>query len=71
MSATAESIDKGVIIPERLYSFQAFERITGVGSAGLREARRNGLEVRYFGRQGYILGQTIIDFILTTGKKSR
>jgi hypothetical protein len=66
-----DSADKGIIIPERLYSFQAFEKLTGIGRAGLREARRNGLDVKYFGRSGYILGQTIIDFILENGKSSR
>jgi hypothetical protein len=63
--------DNGIIIPDRLYSFQAFERLTGIGRAGLREARNKGLEVKYFGRQGHILGQTIITFILDNGKASR
>lgn len=63
--------DHGVIIPDRLYTFQAFERITGIGKAGLRSARRNGLEVRYFGRQGYVLGRTVIDFIVRNGAVSR
>ena len=69
--ASATTTEDGIIDPHRLYSFNAFERITGIGKAGLREARNNGLEVRYFGRQGYVLGKTIIDFILTNGKSSR
>lgn len=68
---SGDTYDKGVIIPERLYTFQAFEKLTGIGRAGLREARKQGLEVKYFGRQGYVLGKTIIDFILTNGKSSR
>ena len=71
MSKTPTPTHEGVIDPERLYSFQAFERQTGIGRAGLREARRQGLEVKYFGRQGYILGKTIIEFIMANGKASR
>jgi hypothetical protein len=71
MPTTNTSAEPGIIIPDWLYSFQAFERLTGIGRAGLREARKNGLEVKYFGRSGYILGQTIIDHILQNGKASR
>ena len=67
----AISPNEGVIIPDRLYTFEAFQRTTGVGRAGLSEAKKQGLEVRYFGRKGYVLGADIIAFIKTNGKTSR
>ena len=66
-----QTAPEGVIVPDRLYSFKAFERTTGWGRAAMREARKNGLEVRYIGRTGYILGQTFIDYVLQHGSTSR
>ncbi|MDC3256088.1 hypothetical protein OAU93_01685 [bacterium] len=62
---------QGVIDPQQIYSFQAFSKLTGVGASGIREAKRNGLQVRYNGRGGWILGQWWIDYIVTNGKPSR
>lgn len=61
----------GVIVPDQMYTFKAFKQLTGVGQAGIRQARRNGLEVKYWGRNGYVLGQVIIDFIQKNGKAER
>ena len=61
----------GVVDPDRLYSFSAFTQQTGVGKAGIREARKRGLEVRYEGRSGWILGQWWIDYIIANGKTER
>lgn len=69
MSATVT--EPGVIDPQRLYTFSTFSKLTGVGKAGIREARRKGLEVRYDGRGGWILGQWWIDYVITNGKSSR
>ena len=71
MATATASTNEGVIIPDRLYTFQAFQRTTGVGKAGLREARKQGLQVRYFGRKGYVLGADIIEFIKTNGSTER
>ena len=66
-----DSLFDGIIEPDKLYTFRAIQRLTGVGRSGLREARKAGLEVRYFGRQGYVLGRWIIDHILEHGKTKR
>ena len=66
-----KAIKQGVIEPQTLYTFTAFSNITGVGKAGIREARKRGLQVRYDGRGGWILGQWWIDYITANGKTER
>jgi hypothetical protein len=66
-----ENANDGIIDPGRLYNFAAFKRITGLGTAALRDARRKGLAVRYYGRQGYILGEDAIAFIQISGTPER
>ena len=62
---------EAAIDPQTLYTFKAFKALTGVGPAGLREARKAGLRVRYFGRSGYVLGADIIAHILKFGNETR
>jgi len=65
------TVHKGVVDPKKIYTFSAFSSLTGVGKTGIREARKQGLEVRYNGRGGWILGQWWIDFIIANGKTER
>lgn len=70
-SSPAPAVDQGVIRPDHLYTFAAFQKTTGIGKAGIREARKNGLRVRYLGRQGYILGSDIIAHVMEAGRETR
>ena len=41
------------------------------GEAALRRARRDGLRIDYNGRQGYVLGSDVIDYIRSNSKSAR
>jgi len=71
MTTTTEKGDIGMIVPSHLYNFKAIERLMGIGRAGISEARKQGLEVRYFGRHGFVLGKHLIDHILKHGRANR
>lgn len=62
---------RGIIDPKKFYRFPEFSETSGVGKAGLRTARREGLKVKYIGRHGWILGQWWIDYVESNGKDSR
>lgn len=53
----------GEIHPERLYTLAEFMLRVGIGKTGLRAARRRGLAVLYYGRQGYIRGRDWIEHV--------
>ncbi len=58
----------GAIIPTALYPLSDLKKVSGVGDWGLRQMRRNGLQVRYVGgHAGFVLGQSFIDHVLTAG----
>jgi len=61
----------GMIEPEVLYELSEAMRRTGWGKAGFRQARRNGLPVRYVGRRAFVLGSALINYIQTEGKKDK
>jgi len=44
------------VAKDRAYSLDDFKTRTGLGDAGLRAARRAGLQIRYAHNRGYILG---------------
>ena len=58
----------GVIEADKAYSLKAFQQLTGMGVAALREARRNGLLVRRCGQRSFILGR---DFLAYLEKRAR
>ena len=53
------------ISPDLLYPLPALQRISGMGEAALRSARRSGLQVRYSGGRCYVYGRHYIEFILS------
>jgi hypothetical protein len=59
------------IEPQCLYPLELAKHYLGWGAASLRHARRNGLRVKYAGGRGYVLGQDIIQYILSSGKDSK
>jgi len=61
----------GVIEPRVLYELSEAERRTGWGKSGFRQARRNGLQVRYVGRRAFVLGSDLIAYVQEHGKTSR
>jgi len=70
MMATATLSDAagiGVIEPHILYHIDEARRRLGWGKGALRAARRKGLEIRYAGRRGYVLGRDIIEYIRKHG----
>lgn len=66
MSATTTS--ETAIDPGRMYPLDAAKQITGFGTAALRSARRNGLQVRYVSNRGFIYGEDLISYIRQNGK---
>ena len=64
--STAKSID-----PTRLYSLGEFQRVSGMSTAAVRSARREGLVVRYLGRTAWILGRDFVEFVVSKGRTTR
>lgn len=61
----------GTIDPNLLYSLEAFKRATGWTAAAVRQARRDGMPVRYVGRQCWVLGRDFIEHVTTRGKTEK
>ena len=57
----------GVIQADRVYSLDAFRRITKWGVTATRDARQNGLPVRRVGRRLYIVGRDFIQYVSEHG----
>ena len=51
------------IMPGAAYPLSEFRRITKLGTAALRTARKNGLKVRRVGGRGFILGDDFVEFL--------
>jgi len=47
----------------RVYGVKSFLEVTGLGEAGLRSARRNGLTVHYCHGRAFILGQDWLMYV--------
>ena len=58
------------IQPDALYSFASL-RALGIGTAALRELRKQGMDCRYHGRTGWVLGETLIKHILEHGTPTK
>jgi hypothetical protein len=69
MSTTNESTI-GVINPDELYTLRAFKKRLGISDATLRSARRQGLQVRYLHKQGYVHGRDWIQYVLNSDSRS-
>ena len=57
----------GAIQAEAIYPLPEFQRLTGLGEAAMRKARRRGLVVTSIGRRRYVRGKDFYEFIGTTG----
>lgn len=53
------------------YPLDTFSRMTGIGKHGLRTARKNGLQVRYIGRRGFVLGSDWLTYLRDHGQCER
>ena len=60
----------GVVKPGELYTITALKRRLSMTDASLRVARRQGLEVHYAHKQGFVLGKHWIDHVINTGRSS-
>lgn len=69
-SKLTAGIELPVIEPSNLYPLATFQKLSGMGRAALRSARRAGLEIKYVGGRAYILGKAFIDFVQANGKES-
>ena len=61
----------GAIDPTKLYPLGEFQRVSGLSTAAVRSARREGLVVRYVGRTALILGRDFVEFVVATGRTTR
>jgi hypothetical protein len=66
MQTRAEPID-----PDRIYSKEQFEAATGIGPAGQRKLRREGMPVRYLSGRLFIAGRDFIRHALEHGKTEK
>ena len=60
---TTEEVVNSEIAKDRSYSLDDFKDRTGLGNAGLRNARRSGLKVRYAHNRGFVLGADWIQYL--------
>lgn len=60
----------GIIYPDALYTLSALKHLLKLTDSSLRIARREGLEVQYAHKQGFVLGKNWIDHVLQNGKSS-
>jgi hypothetical protein len=53
----------GVILADATYPLPEFQKLTGLGEAALRKARRQGLTVTTIGRRRFVRGADFHEFI--------
>ena len=53
----------GIILPEALYTLEAFKRELQIRDATLRAARRAGLHVYYKHGRAFVLGRDWIEYV--------
>lgn len=58
----------GAIQAEAIYPLPEFQRLTGLGEAAMRKARRMGLVVTSIGRRRYVRGRDFCKFVERTGE---
>jgi hypothetical protein len=59
----------GAIQAEAIYPLPEFQRLTGLGEAAMRKARRMGLVVTSIGRRRYVTGKNFYEFIARAGER--
>ncbi|MCO6454082.1 MAG: hypothetical protein J5I93_02100 [Pirellulaceae bacterium] len=59
---------RGIIRRGEVYPLAEVYRRLGVGAATLREARKRGLKIRRIGRNSFVLGDDVCDYLATTAK---
>ncbi|MBX3438254.1 MAG: hypothetical protein KF861_12235 [Planctomycetaceae bacterium] len=64
MSDPHETMTPGIIDPRMIYSKEEFFRRTGLKAAAYREAKKNGLRVRYVHKRVFVYGQDWLDYLL-------
>jgi hypothetical protein len=60
----------GVILSDATYPLAEFQKLSGLGEAALRQARRQGLVVTAIGRRRFVRGADFYEFIGRRGVKS-
>ena len=58
----------GAIQAEATYPLPEFQRLSGLGEAAMRKARRMGLLVTSIGRRRYVRGKDFYEFIARVGE---
>jgi len=53
----------GVILADATYPLPEFQRLSGLGEAALRKARRQGLTVTTIGRRRFVRGADFHEFV--------
>jgi hypothetical protein len=53
----------GAILAEAIYPLPEFQRLTGLGEAAMREARRKGLVITAIGRRRYVRGADFYEHV--------
>jgi hypothetical protein len=56
--------------PDLLYTLRELMELTGLKRTAIRTARENGLEIRYVGGRGFVLGRDFQDYVIKHGKKN-
>jgi hypothetical protein len=69
--ASSRDVDQGIIVPDLLYSLEAVQRILGWGYYALKNARRDGLVVKYYAGKGWVRGSSLISHIVEHGSTER
>jgi hypothetical protein len=57
--------------PEVMYPLPVLQGHTGLGSAALRQMRREGLAVRYISGRVFVLGRDFIEHVLRCAKDTK
>jgi hypothetical protein len=70
-SALLQRPGLGPVEPATVYPLADLQARTGLGAAAIREARRNGLRVKYMGGRAYIKGAWWIDYLEAHGKDTK
>lgn len=70
-SQSPPEVAEGVVDPDHLYTLQELSQRTGWRAGSFRTARRNGLQVKYAGRQCFIQGSDFISYVRSQGKDER
>lgn len=68
---TAVAQPSGRISADEIWTLDAVKAHLGLGATAIRQARRQGLRVKYIGRRGYILGADLITYLRETARDEK